>query len=157
MRSIEYDENHPPTREELIRALFQDENDPRSPAYRRALSRPRVNVKGLLLFLLIWAAAACAAALAARFAGAGVPAALLASAGASALLFAVCAKRIVVFAVRLYQRFAPDEIRCRCRFEPSCSEYMLLAIEKYGLPRGVKKGIGRLRRCNVNGGGFDMP
>ena len=72
-----------------------------------------------------------------------------------ALLF--CLKRIIICLVRLYQRFAPASIRNKCRFEPSCSQYMILAIEKYGLWKGMKKGIDRLKRCNANGGGFDEP
>ena len=77
---------------------------------------------------------------------------------AAALIYvAVTAKRAVICGVRIYQRFAPDSVRNKCRFEPSCSDYMILAIEKYGLVKGLRRGIGRLKRCNVNGGGFDMP
>ena len=66
-------------------------------------------------------------------------------------------KRATICAVKIYQRYAPDSVRNKCRFEPSCSEYMILSIEKYGLLKGVRKGIHRLKRCNVNGGGFDYP
>lgn len=34
---------------------------------------------------------------------------------------------------------------------------MILAIEKYGLIKGLQKGICRLKRCNIDGGGFDFP
>ena len=34
---------------------------------------------------------------------------------------------------------------------------MILSLEKYGLIRGLRKGVDRLRRCNVHGGGFDDP
>lgn len=57
-------------------------------------------------------------------------------------------KALAVFCVQLYQRFAPMEIRERCVFTPTCSDYMILSIKKYGLFRGLKKGIQRLKRCH---------
>lgn len=66
-------------------------------------------------------------------------------------------KRLVASAVLLYQRFAPEKVRASCLFTPSCSEYMLLAIEKYGVIKGVGKGIKRLRRCHPPNGGVDFP
>ncbi|RJE87782.1 membrane protein insertion efficiency factor YidD [Paenibacillus sp. 1011MAR3C5] len=66
-------------------------------------------------------------------------------------------KRITLCIVRLYQHFAPDYIRNRCRFEPSCSEYMILAVSQYGALKGMRKGIQRLGRCNHQGGGYDWP
>ena len=47
--------------------------------------------------------------------------------------------------------------RLKCVFEPSCSEYMILAVNKYGLVRGVIKGIRRLLRCHPPNGGKDYP
>jgi len=45
-----------------------------------------------------------------------------------------------------------------CRFTPSCSEYMILALRKYGPIRGAAKGIWRVCRCHPwNEGGFDPP
>lgn len=66
-------------------------------------------------------------------------------------------KGIAVWGVKCYQHFAPIRIRCMCRFEPSCSQYMILAIEKYGVMRGVHKGINRIVRCASGDGGFDYP
>ena len=44
----------------------------------------------------------------------------------------------------------------RCRFRPTCSEYAISAIEKYGLIKGGKKAAWRLLRCNPwNKGGWD--
>ena len=73
------------------------------------------------------------------------------------IYFVLTLKKAVICAVKIYQRFAPDSLRNKCRFEPSCSEYMILAVEKYGVIKGVIKGIDRLKRCNVDGGGFDYP
>ena len=45
----------------------------------------------------------------------------------------------------------------KCRFEPSCSQYMILSLQKYGLWKGLAKGIDRLKRCRAKDGGFDEP
>ncbi len=43
-----------------------------------------------------------------------------------------------------------------CRFRPTCSEYAILAIEKYGIIRGGAKALWRIIRCNPwNKGGED--
>ncbi len=77
--------------------------------------------------------------------------------GFSAIFFALIAKRALIWSVHLYQNKASDETRLRCVFEPSCSEYMLMAVDKYGLIRGVIKGIRRLHRCHPPNGGKDYP
>ena len=68
-----------------------------------------------------------------------------------------CARGIVTYLILLYQKFAPARVRRACVFEPSCSNYMLLAIEKYGVWRGVYKGIKRVLRCHYPNGGVDYP
>lgn len=75
--------------------------------------------------------------------------------------FFVMGKRILIGAVQLYQWIAPTKLRKKCRFEPSCSQYMIMAIEKYGAIKGLIKGMRRLKKCNNRGnglrGGFDYP
>ena len=45
-----------------------------------------------------------------------------------------------------------------CRFEPSCSRYMIEALRKYGLIRGLWKGTRRVLRCHPwHPGGYDPP
>lgn len=66
-------------------------------------------------------------------------------------------KRFVILLVLLYQRFAPERIRASCLFEPTCSNYMLMAIDKYGFWVGSFKGIKRLFRCHPPHGGKDYP
>lgn len=66
-------------------------------------------------------------------------------------------KNIILLMIFLYQRFAPMIIREACLFTPSCSEYMRLSVQKYGVIRGVKKGLKRLRRCHPPNGGIDEP
>ena len=63
-------------------------------------------------------------------------------------------KNIILSSVRIYQRIAPRKIRLKCRFEPSCSQYMILAIEKYGIIKFVCKGIKRLSKCINRGDGM---
>ena len=65
--------------------------------------------------------------------------------------------KAVIWMVHVYQRFAPDGLRLRCVYEPSCSEYMILAVKKYGCIRWLWKGIKRLRRCHPPNYGKDYP
>lgn len=66
-------------------------------------------------------------------------------------------KRAIIWLVHFYQHYASDEVRLKCVFEPSCSEYMIMAIEKYGVWRGLFKGVDRLLRCHPPNGGKDVP
>lgn len=66
-------------------------------------------------------------------------------------------KSILIWFVLVYQRFAPEEVRKKCVFTPSCSEYMILALKKYGVVKGLLKGINRLKRCHLPNHGEDYP
>jgi putative membrane protein insertion efficiency factor len=60
--------------------------------------------------------------------------------------------------VRFYQFVLRPVLPAVCRFEPSCSEYFILAVRKYGPVRGACKGVGRICRCNPwHPGGYDPP
>jgi putative membrane protein insertion efficiency factor len=64
----------------------------------------------------------------------------------------------IIGIVRMYQWLARRLPVRACRFEPTCSQYMIEAIEKYGVPKGVRKGIGRILRCHPgHPGGIDRP
>jgi len=69
----------------------------------------------------------------------------------------VSMRSIVVWFIRLYQRYASEDVRLACVFEPTCSEYMILGIQKYGVLKGISKGIKRLKRCHLPNGGVDYP
>ncbi|MBN1856409.1 MAG: membrane protein insertion efficiency factor YidD [Dehalococcoidia bacterium] len=56
--------------------------------------------------------------------------------------------RLVVAAIRTYQRTVSEVTPHRCRFQPTCSEYMLEAVERYGVAKGVWLGLKRLVRCH---------
>ena len=75
----------------------------------------------------------------------------------AAVLTYVPLKRSVIGAVLAYKAFMPMKVRDRCRFVPTCSTYMIMAINKYGLFIGVIKGIKRLMRCKPPNGGVDYP
>ncbi len=61
-----------------------------------------------------------------------------------------------IWLVRAYQILISPLKGPTCRFTPSCSEYMVQAISKRGVLRGIPKGIWRILRCNPFGsGGFD--
>lgn len=56
-------------------------------------------------------------------------------------------KRILIGLVRRYQRHISPLTPPSCRFQPTCSNYMIQAIEKHGL-KGVLMGITRILRCH---------
>ena len=66
-------------------------------------------------------------------------------------------KYFAIGTVLCYKAFAPLSVRDNCRFNPTCSTYMILAIKKYGLFIGVFKGIKRILRCKPPNGGDDFP
>ncbi len=66
--------------------------------------------------------------------------------------------RILVGLIRVYQVTLSPWLGPVCRFEPSCSRYMIDALRKYGLFQGLSRGTGRLLRCHPwNPGGYDPP
>jgi uncharacterized protein len=64
----------------------------------------------------------------------------------------------IIALVRLYQFTLSPIFGRNCRFQPTCSHYMIEAVKKYGAVRGAAKGIWRILRCNPFGsGGYDPP
>jgi len=64
----------------------------------------------------------------------------------------------LIVPVRFYQIVIGPLFPKVCTFEPSCSEYFILAVKKHGPLRGACKGAWRICRCNPwTGGGFDPP
>lgn len=62
----------------------------------------------------------------------------------------------IVGLVRFYQILISPLLGSNCRFTPSCSNYMLEALNKYGLIKGLYLGIKRIFRCHPWGGnGYD--
>ena len=72
------------------------------------------------------------------------------------LVLLLTLKYIFIWLIRVYQRYAKSETRLRCCYTPSCSEYAILALKKYGLIFGSIKAVKRLLRCGPPGG-IDYP
>ncbi|MHC4607701.1 MAG: membrane protein insertion efficiency factor YidD [Planctomycetota bacterium] len=65
-------------------------------------------------------------------------------------------KALYLLPVRLYQLVISPHMPNICRFQPSCSNYFVEAVETHGIVRGSFLGIRRLFRCRPGGGrGFD--
>jgi putative membrane protein insertion efficiency factor len=65
---------------------------------------------------------------------------------------------VFIGVVRFYQVCLRPMLPAVCRFEPSCSEYFIQAVHKYGPLRGACKGTWRICRCNpFSQGGYDPP
>jgi uncharacterized protein len=63
---------------------------------------------------------------------------------------------VVIEALRFYKRWISPLLPAACRYQPTCSEYMLEAVAKYGVIRGAWLGICRLLRCHpFHAGGYD--
>jgi putative membrane protein insertion efficiency factor len=67
-------------------------------------------------------------------------------------------RRCLVAAVRVYQWTLSPLVGRYCRFQPTCSNYFIGAVEKYGAVRGSCKGVARICRCHpFHPGGYDPP
>ncbi len=65
-------------------------------------------------------------------------------------------RRVGAALIRGYQRFVSPAFPPRCRFNPSCSQYTLEAVERYGLVLGSWYGVKRLAKCHpFHRGGYD--
>lgn len=65
---------------------------------------------------------------------------------------------LVLLPVRFYQIVLGPMLPKVCRFHPSCSDYFVQAVDKYGPVRGIAKGMWRICRCNpLSRGGYDPP
>ena len=61
-------------------------------------------------------------------------------------------KTIPIFFILMYQKFISPLLRPSCRFHPTCSEYSIQAITKYGALKGIFLSLKRILRCNPWGG-----
>jgi putative component of membrane protein insertase Oxa1/YidC/SpoIIIJ protein YidD len=78
--------------------------------------------------------------------------------GSTILGLILTAKKAIVGLIKLYQHYAPERIRRKCIFKPTCSEYMIMAIEKFGLINGLYKGILRMFfKCRGHYYSIDYP
>ncbi|HEV7348916.1 membrane protein insertion efficiency factor YidD [Telluribacter sp.] len=65
-------------------------------------------------------------------------------------------KTILITFVRVYQVVLSPFLPNACRYTPTCSQYMVEAVEKHGVWKGGRMGLRRLSRCHPWGGsGYD--
>ena len=130
-------------------------------AARRRLYRPRGKPLGLFLMLAV---VAMSTALATFLSWAYVgwdPSGLFGSRGVDGLFWSVFwlmvySRWLCIECIRAYQRYASESLRSRCCLVPSCSEYSVICLRKYGLVVAAIKTAARLRRCGAKKG-FDYP
>ena len=156
-KSFEFDESQCLSQEELISSLFDLDKDPKSTLYKRVNVRPPIPWMNIVLGLVV---PVCVGFLWYIVIKCVVVPRQIATIGwlvLSASFIVACTKPAIIALVKIYQYFAPDRIRNKCRFEPSCSQYMILAIQKYGVVRGICRGGFRLYRCSIKkDGGYDF-
>lgn len=59
---------------------------------------------------------------------------------------------LVIIPVRLYQIFISPLLGKNCRYDPTCSHYMIQAVEEWGVFKGLWLGLKRIGRCHPWGG-----
>lgn len=65
-------------------------------------------------------------------------------------------KNLFLFLIRMYRTCISPLFPAKCRYIPTCSEYAMQAIEKYGVIKGSFLGIKRILRCHPGRpGGYD--
>lgn len=65
-------------------------------------------------------------------------------------------RRAMIETVKFYQRNISPAIGPHCKYQPTCSEYMIECLEKHGVVKGLPRGIWRIIRCNpFSKGGYD--
>ena len=65
-------------------------------------------------------------------------------------------KHIAILFIRAYQVLLSPLLPNACRYTPTCSQYTVEALKKYGFFKGLWLGIKRISRCRPGGGsGYD--
>lgn len=57
-------------------------------------------------------------------------------------------KKIYIFPIKLYQWLISPILGPTCRYQPSCSHYMVGAIHEWGIIKGTWLGLKRIGRCH---------
>jgi len=65
-------------------------------------------------------------------------------------------KKVLIWIIKLYQK-TPLKTHAMCKFQPTCSNYAIIAIDEYGSIKGSFLAIKRILRCNPfnKNSGFD--
>lgn len=151
------DENLVAEIDRVAKIMLGDSDDPTSYNYKRRLNRPLIHWGAIVIYCTLTLVGIIALAFVLKALSVNEQITSWICVAALIVVIAINSKKILICFVQIYQRYAPDSIRNKCRFEPSCSEYMIMSLNKYGLCKGLVKGIRRLTRCNIHNGGFDYP
>lgn len=144
--------------ERALAELRHDENVVSAIRQRRVYVRPTVlSVHGVIGVLAVCGVAWLMGAVGSLIFGGGRFIGLSIAIFVLMCMLAIRIRVALIWVVKVYQRFAPESVRARCRFEPSCSEYMIQSIRKYGVVAGVSKGWCRIKRCSAMEFGVDDP
>ena len=66
----------------------------------------------------------------------------------SSLSFKQVVRKVVILPIRGYQILISPLLGQNCRFTPSCSTYMIQAVEEWGIFKGIWLGIKRISKCH---------
>ena len=65
-------------------------------------------------------------------------------------------KKLLIYLIKFYRKYISPMKRTKCPYTPTCSEYGLEAVERYGVIRGGSLAVWRIIRCNpFSKGGYD--
>ena len=65
-------------------------------------------------------------------------------------------KKIIVYLIKFYQIALSPLLGSNCRFQPTCSQYMIEAINHHGVLKGISLGFKRISKCHPFGSkGYD--
>lgn len=65
-------------------------------------------------------------------------------------------KKICIFMIRGYQKYISPMTGPHCKYTPTCSQYAIEALEKYGVVKGLWLSVRRILRCHPWAeGGYD--
>ncbi|MFZ8832664.1 MAG: membrane protein insertion efficiency factor YidD [Candidatus Caldipriscus sp.] len=66
--------------------------------------------------------------------------------------------KFLILVIQAYRKYISPLKPPTCRYYPTCSEYAMISLQKYGLFKGTLKSIWRILRCNpFSKGGIDLP
>ena len=115
---------------------------------KRIINRPPTTIKTALAKMIFFVISVTVISLIIRFLtrnlNIGFCGILIVTLFLSVLVFA---KRILILSIELYQHYASDEVRRRCVCKPSCSDYAIMALNKYNTFKAIYLIYSRLERC----------
>ena len=131
--------DHFPTTQEMIAAYeAQWAKDPTTIYYKRKNDKPKLNLVRVVILLVLVLASSVGVAFLTKWLSGSTALSIILAVTFVVIVAFIRIKHIAIWLVMLYQNIAPLKLRNRCRFEPSCSQYMILSLQKYAFFKGVK-------------------